>query len=295
MGIKQELLKHQLAYGNILYVDDRAQRIVYRVPEIQDNIDIEVPCFYQDYTYSVILPSHSCDRGNTLKIEFAEGIRLIELKEMYQFNNISLNIPKSVIRVDGYLEYDIGNLEINFNGAKAKLDLGTSGDILAEKAVFKGYENLNCISTGTTYLLDQCIIAPNIECLNLTEFGLNPFRLFIPRTVKAFEMDITHSSYARRYSDYSFSGYSLKDRNKYLDYIAKYVHTITLDKLFYFVGIKLHNRIKPTGTTIIYVEDPSITKFVDEVEGAIIVVPRGMSDYVSSKYVSRKRNRVVEV
>lgn len=295
MNIPQELLKYQLAYGNILYVNDKAQRIVYRVQKIQGITDVKVPCFYPDYTYSVILPSHGYDRGDTLKIDFAEGIRLIELEEMYLFNNIVLSIPKSAVHVGGYLEYDIGNLEINFNGAKAKLDLGTDDSTLASNTVFKGYENLNCVSTGTTFLLDQCIVAPNIECLNLTEFGLNPFRLFIPKTIKAFEMDITHSSYIRDYYHYSFSDCSLKDRNKYLDYIVKYVHTITLDKLSYFVTLKLSNRVRVTGTTIIYVEDPKITRFIDKIEGAVIVVPKGTSDYISTTHVPRDINRVVEL
>jgi hypothetical protein len=208
---------------------------------------------------------------------------------------VYINIPKSAVHVGGYLEYDTGDLEINFNGAKAKVDFGTSRNILPSKSVFKGYENLNCISTYMAYLLDQCIIAPDIECLNLAEFGLSPLRLFIPRTVKAFEMDIAHSSYTRNYLGYSFSDRSLRDRNKYLDYITKYVDTVTLDKLSYFECIKLHNRIRTTGTAIIYVEDPKVTKFIDSVEGTVIIVPKGMSDYISTVNVPRDLNRVVEL
>ena len=298
MGIDtQLLLKYKLAYNyDSVEVDEKSRSIKFLIQPAGEFTSVTVPCLDPDYTYTFRV-AEEYRLARNLKLDFEEGITSVYFGDIHMFTNVCVNLPKTLT----YLGSEKGlywaphKLTIDFNYAKADVCLNSMDITLAKITEFKRFENINFLPSDTTILLNQSVIAPSAPHLDLNELGYRPFKLVVPHTVETIKMGIRKSVTADRYPDYLYRNVDDYIMGKYLDFLDYDVNDMSMKGINNFVAKDLHHKMAVTDVCYIYLANPKVTKFIDKVEGAVIVVPKGMSGYVSPLHVSRHRNRIVEV
>ena len=289
---KQLLLKYKLAYDNIrIEVSDRYRYIEFWVKPTGDFTKVEIPYLGTDYRYDFKVNSN-LPNFKSLRLDFMEGIKHINMGDILKFREAYVSIPKSATSVISNRGFTASKLTVNFNDASILVNMPSisSNRVFCTSLMFEGYKNIDCTLADAVYLLNQCIRFTDVDFLRLKDIGYRPFKLIATSTVKHLEIQPKNIGIYAPY--YYVSDESLL---KYLHFIASDIHNVTVDDANRFIDTNLVDEIEVRDVGIIFVENPRVTKFEGKVDGAVIIVPRGTAGYVSKRCVPRNRNIVMEV